>query len=136
MRRAYLDSNMVIYFVEHHPTYFPLLLARLLSDTGQQQMNFVSSDLVRMEARILPLRQADFALLTKFEEFFALADTSSTVFDRAVFDLATELRAQHGLKTPDALHLAAAISAGCDEFWTNDLRLAQAAQGRIHIISL
>lgn len=56
--------------------------------------------------------------------------------NKAVFDLATELRAQHGLKTPDALHLAAAISAGCDEFWTNDLRLTQAAQGRIRTISL
>ncbi len=51
-----------------------------------------------------------------------------------VFDLATELRAQHGLKTPDALHLAAALRAGCDEFWTNDEHLAKAAAGRIGIV--
>jgi len=51
--------------------------------------------------------------------------------DAQVFDLATELRARQGLKTPDALHLAAALHTGCDEFWTNDERLVRAASGRI-----
>ena len=50
-----------------------------------------------------------------------------------VFDLATELRAEHGIKTPDALHLAAAIHGGCDALWTNDKRLARAAAERIRI---
>ncbi|MCI5218746.1 MAG: PIN domain-containing protein [Candidatus Electrothrix sp. LOE2] len=40
-----------------------------------------------------------------------------------VFDKATELRAQYSLKTPDAIHLAAALVSGCDVFLTNDLRL-------------
>ncbi|MBK8598626.1 MAG: PIN domain-containing protein [Holophagales bacterium] len=39
------------------------------------------------------------------------------------FDLAADLRVQHGLKTPDAIHAAAAIRHGCSEFWTNDQRL-------------
>lgn len=41
-----------------------------------------------------------------------------------IFDLAAELRALHRVKTPDALHAAAAILHSCDEFWTNDRRLA------------
>jgi uncharacterized protein len=40
------------------------------------------------------------------------------------FDRAAELRASHGLKTPDALHAGLAIVHGCDELWTNDQRLA------------
>ena len=44
-------------------------------------------------------------------------------FNRSVFDLAAELRAKFKLKTPDALHVAAARASGCDEFWTNDRRL-------------
>lgn len=40
-----------------------------------------------------------------------------------------ELRARHGLRTPDALHRAVAQLAGCDELWTNDNRLAAAAEG-------
>ena len=34
---------------------------------------------------------------------------------RVVFDLATDLRARHRLKTPDALHQAAAIRTRCDD---------------------
>jgi predicted nucleic acid-binding protein len=52
-----------------------------------------------------------------------------------VVELATEIRAHSRLKTPDALHLAAAIHHGCTEFWTNDNRLMQAAVGRIQIIN-
>jgi predicted nucleic acid-binding protein len=136
MRRAYLDTNMVIYFVEHHPQFFPLLYQRLVNDAGQPQVAFVSSDLVRMETRVLPLRTQNQALLTKYEDFFNLAEMSNTPFGHTLFDLATDLRANHNLKTPDALHLAAAIAAGCDEFWTNDGRLAKAAQGRIANITL
>jgi predicted nucleic acid-binding protein len=33
------------------------------------------------------------------------------------------------------LHLAAAITAGCDEFWTNDRRLEDAAAGRISVVT-
>ncbi|WP_437486225.1 PIN domain-containing protein [Sorangium sp. So ce1014] len=50
----------------------------------------------------------------------------------AVFDHAAELRARYGLKTPDALHAAAAIVNGCDELWTNDRRLA-AIEGHVSI---
>ncbi|MGF1503674.1 MAG: type II toxin-antitoxin system VapC family toxin [Anaerolineae bacterium] len=33
---------------------------------------------------------------------------------------AAELRAHYNLRTPDARHIATAISAGCDAFLTND----------------
>lgn len=54
--------------------------------------------------------------------------------NRAVFDLAAVLRAESNLKTPDALHLAAAMHAGCDEFCTNDRQLIRIATPRIKVI--
>ncbi len=50
--------------------------------------------------------------------------------------LLMEVRVRHRVKTPDALHLAAAINAGCDQFWTNDDRLAKAAEGHIEVINI
>jgi predicted nucleic acid-binding protein len=41
----------------------------------------------------------------------------------AVVDRATVIRGRYRFKTPDALHLAAAIEAGCQTFLTNDARL-------------
>lgn len=62
---------------------------------------------------------------------FGAGFMSRVELGRPAFDLATELRAHAALKTPDALHLAAALVAGCTAFWTRDQRLAAAASGRI-----
>lgn len=43
--------------------------------------------------------------------------------DEIQADRAAEIRAVHGIATPDALQLAAAQALGCDYFYTNDRRL-------------
>ena len=43
----------------------------------------------------------------------------------AVYELGAEIRASTGLKTPDALHLATALTHRCAEFWTADVRLSR-----------
>ena len=40
-----------------------------------------------------------------------------------MIDRATDIRARYGFRTPDAMHLAAAVVSGCDVFLTNDHRL-------------
>ena len=45
----------------------------------------------------------------------------------AVYKEAARLRAEFGIKTPDALHLATARYHNCTELWTNDDRLASVA---------
>lgn len=73
-----------------------------------------------------PRQKADDNLLGLFDLFFISHDAESIPLTRKVFDLATELRAGYRLKTPDAIHLAAAIDGECTEFWTNDGRLSKA----------
>ena len=131
LRTVYLDACAVIYFVERHPQYFGLLMQRLFKPSGNPAVRLVMSELLRLECRLKPFRDADAALLARYDAFFGLADHVWVTLDRPVFDRATSLRAEHRLKTPDALHLAAALHAGCDEFWTHDSRLQSAAQGRM-----
>lgn len=45
------------------------------------------------------------------------------------------LRAEYGLRTPDALHLAPAIEAGADVFLTNDERLRRVSDVRVMLVS-
>lgn len=134
MPRAYLDACVAIYYVERHPTLYPRVKAALFRP-GNEDVTPVFSDLTRMECRVLPLRRQDWQLLARYDAFFGLPDSGYAAMDATVFDFATELRARHGLKTPDALHLAAAIRSGCDEFWTRDTHLAQAAAGHITLVS-
>ncbi len=116
--KAYLDSCIVIYLIEGNPQNRTAVEAALR--THQPDVTLIS-DLVRLECRVGPLRRNDRAMMERFDNFFTSAFLIP--LNPAAYDLAAELRAQHRLKTPDAIHAAAAILYGCDEFWTNDIRL-------------
>lgn len=73
-------------------------------------------------------------LLAQYDAFFMSPGMISAELSSRVCDLATDLRATHGLKTADALHLAAALSANCEELWTNDGRLGRAAGDRLRVV--
>jgi predicted nucleic acid-binding protein len=55
-----------------------------------------------METRLLAVRNDHQELLKRYEAFFAIGEMLP--INKAVFEHATELRAQTALKTPDALH--------------------------------
>lgn len=91
-----------------------------------------SSELARLESRILAIRQNNEVYLKRFDLFFEACEMIE--LNQAVFECATALRVEHNLKTPDSLHLAAAIQTSCDEFWTNDQRLAKAATEHLIVV--
>jgi predicted nucleic acid-binding protein len=69
------------------------------------------------------LREGNTALLHDYDDYFAEVVEEIVVLSRAVIDRATDIRARYGFRTPDAIHLAAAVVSGCDVFLTNDYRL-------------
>jgi predicted nucleic acid-binding protein len=128
----YLDSCVVIYPIEGQPTVHQAIAGVLRPSEGSAPDIFVS-DLTRLECRVGALRDADDELLREYDAFFALPEVACVPMTSKVFDMAATLRASQRLKTPDALHLAAAICGGCDEFWTNDDRLSEASKGRVSV---
>ncbi len=126
MAATYIDSCMVIGLIEGDTEQRKALKSYLAYQA------VFSSELVRLEARILAIRQKKEAHLHLYDVFFAACEFVD--LNRAVFDLASVLRAESNLKTPDALHLAAALLAGCDEFCTNDKQLVKVATQRINVI--
>lgn len=123
MKIIYLDSCIVIYFVERHPLYAGKIETLLLSHASSV---FCVSPLVRLESLIIPFRNKSIQLIKLFELFF----NAQTMLEMPtpVFDQAARLRADfNNLKTPDALHLATAQRHNCNEFWTNDNRLDKIA---------
>jgi len=119
---VYFDSCLVIYLVEEHPTFAPLVETRLASQTQAANVVIQVSALTEMECLVMPLRNRNQPLLDKFRQWFEKVEVLPV--EREIFRRASQLRADFaGLKTPDAIHLAAALHHGCDEFWTNDNRL-------------
>jgi predicted nucleic acid-binding protein len=120
----YLDSCLAIYLVERDEVWESQVHALMESHADEI---FATSPLVELECLVAPLRTGNAGLVEEFRSFLAqlvLIDIPGQAYARAAY-----LRALHGLKTPDALHLATARLAGCSALWTNDDRLAKAAPG-------
>ncbi len=128
--RAYLDTAPVIYLVENVPLLETAARRFLYESAALPQ----ASVLTRMECRVQPLREGRKEVLAEFDAFFASLDGGLLQMGSGVFEKAAELRASLGFRTPDALHLAAAISHGCDVFVTNDRRLARCGEIKIEVL--
>src|SRR4051812_46910214 len=114
----YLDSCLVIYLIESHPTFGEIVAHRLARQTNE---DFTISDLTLMECLIAPLRSSDDLLERTYRQW--LGNAGHLALTTAVYEKAAMFRAAHpSLKTPDALHLACAEVHSCDELWTNDKR--------------
>jgi predicted nucleic acid-binding protein len=131
---CYLDSNVVMYFVENHPRWGAAAAARIagLRSAGD---TFAVSDLTRFECRVGPLRDKNAAFLSDFDAFFASPDVHVLSLTAAVCDRGAVIRATHALKSLDALHLAAAIEARCDLFLPNDNRLSGFPDLSVEVLS-
>lgn len=113
-----VDTAPLIYLVEHVPQYGDVVAQRLSSTDA-----LVVSELSRLECRVKPMRDGNTALLDEFDRFFNESVSEVLALSREVIDRATEIRSLYGFKTPDAIHLAAAIVSNCELFLTNDRRL-------------
>lgn len=124
MGLIYLDTCLLIYAIENHPALAGRLQTRFASMPPEV---FAISPLVKHECLVKPLRDGDLRLAKRYE--VGLGQLVLLEMSERVFMDAARLRAQHGLTTPDALHLACALVHGCDALWTNDERLTKAGHG-------
>lgn len=122
--KFYLDASAVILHIQGGPRVQADINVRLqrATDAGGQ---VVASDLTRLECRVRPLRTGDAALMARYDQFFSSGEVTLAPVSREAWDLAADVRAKHGLKVPDALHVACAVTLGCDLLLTADRRLAR-----------
>lgn len=84
----------------------------------------VTSPLVDLECLVRPIRSGNRAWIESIRA--KLATFRHLKIDTQAFDLAAHMRAMHGFKTADAIHLATASLGGCNSFWTQDKRILKA----------
>jgi predicted nucleic acid-binding protein len=130
---VYLDTNIIIYFIQNPPGFGPRARARLTRSTAAGDAAIVSH-LSRMECRVGPLRAANPILLGDYDVFFNTPGLKVVDISAAVCDRAATIRATHNFKPMDALQLAAAVENSCDVFLTNDVRLNRFAGITIEVL--
>lgn len=126
-----LDTALFIYLIEEDPEWIERVLP-LFGAIAAGSLHAVTSELTLLETLVVPFREGDRQLARAYESILTRSAGLTLVpIDRSQLRAAAHLRAARGVKTPDAIQLAAALSARCTSFVTNDRRLPSLAQLRV-----
>ena len=114
---AYVDACVWITLVEGLDEYRPPI-REVLTSLTQNGWELCSSDAVRLEVLIQPLRRKDEKLSSIYR---ALLDRNRSLnIPQTVFLDALTLASREGLKAMDAVHCAIATHHGCGRVVTTD----------------
>jgi len=117
---VYVDTNVIIYTVEKIDPYRAILQA-LWQASRKGQFKIVSSELTILETLVKPRKENNSVLESAFRQvLFASHELQLVPVSASILDMAASLRADFGVKPPDAIHAATAISLSCKLFVTND----------------
>lgn len=132
--RIGVDTPTIIYFIEAHPLYDPIVAA-IFNDIASGRLTGVTSAITITEVLVQPFLQGNAQLQQLYLDLLLRSDNFKVVpIDSVVAERAADLRARYGLRTPDALQIAAVLNADCEAFVTNDKTLRRVTELRILII--
>ncbi len=117
---VYVDANTLICRVERIEPYLSAS-APLWDALDRGHVQVETSELTLLEVLVKPLKDGNLTLARLFRMvLLCTANLTCLPVSRQVLDRAADLRALHGLKTPDAIHAASALIQGSALFVTND----------------
>lgn len=130
----YIETSPIIYFVEENPTYIDRM-DTIMNAAANGDIQAISSTLILTEVLVHPLREENDKLIQSYRTVLVKSkDFQLVPITTSVAEIAADLRARYNLRTPDALHVATAIDAGCDAFLTNDLGLKRVKELMILVL--
>lgn len=133
-RHVYLDTNVLIYFLDRNPDYFTVSAA-IVEAIESGSIAGYTGDAVIAEILVKPYRSGNIELVSGIKAFFKTENFLTICHhDADTFDLAAQLRAKYNQKFIDALHYATAIRSGCHAIITNDNGIRNSEQ--LEVISL
>lgn len=134
-KRIMCDTAPIIYFIEEHKVYGKVVdgIFKLLK--GNTDFLFFSSVVTLTEVLTQPLRKFRMDIVDKYRKF--LLNSSSFIvysIDTIIAEKAAGLRAQYGIRTPDALQIAVGIENNGSLFITNDKNLKNIKEIEVLVI--
>ena len=118
-----LDTAPIIYFLQDHPTFAPLL-APVFEAVDRGDLGVVISAITLTEVLTGPLQAKDEVLAARYRETLTRSPGWELwPVDEEIAVTASRLRAEHRIKTPDAIQIATAIASRSHALLTNDKRL-------------
>jgi predicted nucleic acid-binding protein len=115
-----LDTAPIIYFIEEHAEYLPIVQP-IFAAIAAGRLQATTSGLTLLETLVQPYRAGNGPLADQYEAFLTRSrGLHLQEITRAVCRSAAQIRAAHHLKMGDAIQVATALLARCQVFLTND----------------
>lgn len=128
------DTSPVIYLIETHPDY-DVLITEIFRRIDRGSMTGFTSAITLTEVLTQPLKQGQVHLQKEYRDLLLHSANFYTLpINAEIAEQAAGLRAQYGLCTPDALQVAAAKTANCQAFLTNDKALKRIEDVKVIIL--
>lgn len=129
-----LDTAPLIYFIEKHTTYHPLLRP-FFAGLADARYTAVTSTITLIETLVHPIRNNRVELARHYRKILLHAPHLTT-YDVSpdIAQIAAEIRAEHSIHTPDAIQLATAVHANASYFLTNDRALLKYPRLKVLVI--
>ncbi|MGI8504260.1 MAG: type II toxin-antitoxin system VapC family toxin [Hassallia sp.] len=135
VRRLFIDSAPVIYFIEQHPQYFPSV--RVVFEQIQNSLILgVTSAITLAECLVRPYRLEQTQLQQSFINLMLGGNNMifQAINNPTMAIEAAEIRARYNLQLPDAFQITVALAAGCEAFLTNDVTFKRVTQLRVLVL--
>ena len=132
-KKAFLDTNIFIYLIEENKLYLNQV-DKLLIFLEQNRYEIITSTLTLGEILTKPYKDNRVDLVKIYQEFFE--DIKLIELNAQIASLFAQIRANYGIKTPDAVQLASAIYSKSDLFVTNDDKLSKFNSNKCKVILL
>lgn len=106
-----LDTAPLIYYIEAHPTYLPII-DPFFEALAESELQVVTSVITLVEVLIQPLRHNNVPLANRYRQLL-LRTRGLTILPvtEAIAESAAQLRATYNTRIADALQLATALPA-------------------------
>lgn len=129
-----IETAPFIYFVEQHPTYVDRMRT-IFHQVHRGTPQVITSVITLTEVLVMPIQTNHTQYQQEYREMLLnTAHITTLPVSSAIADRAAYLRAQYGVRTPDALHVATAIISECDAFLTNDFALKRVQDVRVLVL--
>ena len=129
-----LDTGPWIAWIEQSGPFFSAV-APVFRDFEEGRAAAITSVLTLLEVLTGAYRRRDEVLVRRYEDLFEHSANVLVIdVDIDIARRAAELRARHGLRSADAIHLATAIEARAGQFVTTDRRLARVRDVEVRVL--
>ena len=130
-----LDTMVFIYHFEENQIYSPLTFS-IFESLEKGNFNAITSILTLLEILVKPKRGNNSILTERYKILLeTFPNLQVKTLDENIADVASSLRANYNINTPDAIQLATSLEAQADIFITNDTSLKKVTEIKVLLLS-